>query len=348
MVTKLIPSTLGGIALICLSVCACSSRGTSTANAPATDTPTTDTPAMGAPMATLRGHKDMMMGLAFSPDRKLLASASHDGTARLWDVAKRLERNVFHVGAQDHFPLSVAFSRDSRLLAAGCSDHTVKLWNVDTGKEQATLRGHSDSVESVAFSPTTDVLASAASGEVFIWEAPTGKRIAKLETGGKYDKVAFSPDGKTLVSAGFGIAIEIWDLSTVSKQAALDDQGAIKLALAFAPDGSIIIASDNRGGVVVCDARARQLLKRITSERRSIENVLSLAVLPDSKIIALSSSKGVECFDWTNGREVGFFPVREGEKGLVTSLAVSPDGKTLAVADSENREIKLFDLAGMK
>lgn len=127
----------------------------------------------------------------------------------------------------------------------------------------------------------------------------------------------------------------------------MNEEGAIKLALAFSPDGSTIFVSDNRGGVVVCDARAQKILKRITSERRAIENVLSLAVLPDSKTIALSSTKGVECLDWKTGRGLGYFPVRDGQDGLVTSLAVSPDGTTLAVADSENREIKLFDTFGL-
>jgi len=63
--------------------------------------------------------------------------------------------------------------------------------------------------------------------------------------------------------------------------------------------------------------------------------------------------KGVTCLDSKTGtpgqeagRKVGFFPVRDGENGLVTAIAVSPDGQTLAVSD--DLEIKLFDLENMK
>jgi WD40 repeat protein len=317
-------SVLPAVALICLSVCVCPSCGAS----------------KDKPVATLRGHKDMIMGLAFSPDGKLLASGSHDGSVCLWDIKKRQVRKELHGHEPGHFILAVAFSRDGKLLASGSSDKTVKLWDVDTGKEQATLPGHADSVESVAFSPTSDVLASAAAGNVLIWELPIGKQIAKLDTDTRQaTKVAFSPDGKTLASAGLSDTVELWDLTTFEKKASLETRG-FKFAVAYSPDGATIIALSSHAAVDLWDARTHKVRDRHLADL-SLRNALSLAVFPDSKTIAVSLTEGVPCVDSATGKKVAFFPVREGAEGVVTSIAVSPNGKTLAVAD--DMEVKLFD-----
>jgi WD40 repeat protein len=293
------------------------------------------------PVATLRGHEDMIMGLAFSPDGKLLASGSHDGTVRIWDVAKRSERNVLRGHADGHFVLSVAFSRDGKLVASSSSNKTVKLWEVANGKEQATLQGHSDGVETVAFSPTVDILASGAAAEVFIWNVPTRKRIANFQTSSTQGtKVAFSPDGKTVATGGFSKPIELWDMSTSSKRAVLEGQDAFKLALVYSPDGTTIVSSGTQATLVVWDVLAGKIRTHIKSAIR--ENSLSLAFLPDSRTIMASSVKGARSWDVNSGQELQFYPVRSGADAIVPSIAVSPNGETLAASDLV--EVKLFEL----
>jgi WD40 repeat protein len=154
---------------------------------------------------TLRGHRNDVSSVVFSPDGKTLASASRDGTLRLWDVGTGEERRVFDHGQ----PVScAAFSADGRLLAAAAGDR-VTVRDATTGHEVITLHGYSHQAERMAFSPNGRRLVTVGSGGemglgggVKLWDLATGQELLTL--GGANDvvtAVAFSPDGHRLASA---------------------------------------------------------------------------------------------------------------------------------------------------
>ena len=143
--------------------------------------------------ATLKGHTGAVVAVAFSPDSKTLASASYDGTLKLWDMTTGKERAT--LGEYKGCLGCVAFSPDGKTLASGAIGSPgyfpdlkqVKLWDVATGKVRTTLKGHDDHVQSVAFSPDGKTLASV-NGDVTLWDLATNKERATLQGHTKEDK----------------------------------------------------------------------------------------------------------------------------------------------------------------
>ncbi len=146
--------------------------------------------------------------LAFSPDGRTLASGCAMGELCFCDVASGRDLGSL----TGHAWNTLAFSPDGRALAAGDGDNKVKLWDLASGSRLLDLTGHKEDVYAVAFSPDGTMLASAGDDStVTLWDAASGRELRVL-TGHKgwVTSVAFSPDGTLLASGSLDGTVRLW------------------------------------------------------------------------------------------------------------------------------------------
>src|SRR5262249_10344971 len=99
------------------------------------------------------------VGVAFSPDGKLLASSTHDYSVTLWDF-KSGQAILPVLFGHTHRVASLAFSHDGKILASGGADGDIRLWDVDTHELLGTFQTQQQAVKAIAFSPDGGILAS--------------------------------------------------------------------------------------------------------------------------------------------------------------------------------------------
>ncbi|HEX5836593.1 MAG TPA: BTAD domain-containing putative transcriptional regulator, partial [Anaerolineales bacterium] len=272
-------------------------------------------------------HDDIVEDVAYSPDGTRLATASDDGTARVWDAATGEELLNLETGPS----ASVAFSPNGKLLAtADYEARTVSLWDAVSGEKLLTLAGHSAGVNHIAFSPDGAQIASAGEDKsVKIWDVATGQLLLTL-TGHKdiVSSVAFSPDGTELATGSWDHSVKVWDARTGVELLSFSEYSEPAEA-AFSPDGTRLVISFGEGAEVRELSTGGQLFT-VSGHTSLVERVL---FSPDGEQIATVSIDGtVKLWSAQSGTEL---MTLAGHTSSVFSAAFSPDGTYLVTASGD-------------
>ena len=277
----------------------------------------------------LRGHRSSVTSAAFSPDGKRIATASFDGTARVWDAKTGAQVLVLRGHAKEIW--SVAFSPDGSRLATASTDKTARIWDAKTGALQLTLRGHDGVVQSVAFSPdSTHVVTAAYDDTARIWDAKTGASVAVLRGHDAFViSAAFSPDGSRIVTASYDKTIRIWDAKTGAELKVIQGRSVFTSA-AFSPDGTRIVTASDDKTARVWDAQSGAQLAVL---RGHTDFLKSASFSRDGTRIVTASHDGTaRLWDAKTGAPLA---ILRANAGPVDFAAFSPDGDYVVTASDD-------------
>jgi WD40 repeat protein/serine/threonine protein kinase len=299
-------------------------------------------------------HPGRVLAVALSPDGKLALTGGDDNTARLWDVTTG--GPVGNPMPHQDPVAAVAFSPDGKYFVTGggkpgnpnSNKPEVRLWEVATSRPlDLPPIVHAGSVLAVAFSPDGKwVLTGSADATAQLWELVQGERGPswRHRHTWRHDKrrvfaVALSPDGRTALTGSsrwseeekrfVGVA-QLWDVSTGAALGEPFCHPAFVTAVAFSPDGKLVLTGCADSTARLWDKDTRKSLDPPLGHRGA---VLAVAFSPDGKTVLTA---GDDCtarlWETATGRPIGP-PLLH--PGAVTSAAFGPGGKTFLTGDKD-------------
>lgn len=291
------------------------------------------------------GHLASVNAVDWSPDGRLIASASDDRFVQIFD-AQSGQRKLIYSGHTEEVA-AVAWSPNGRLIASGSQDTTAQVWNAANCTKVFTYKGHRDRVNGVSWSSDSAMLASVSEDRtVQVWQAGNGALAFDFRghTAGVLC-IGWQPDDSSVASGSWDGTLRDWATVQHGDHFNAGDQifnygghGKNEVyALSWSPKGSFVASAGADQTVQISNGVNGTGIPPFFTGHKSnthVNPVRAVAWSPDGNFIASGDTDGIVLVWQVVGRKVIF--TYRGHKGAINALAWSPDGKRIASASADS------------
>jgi WD40 repeat protein len=193
----------------------------------------------GQQLRQMTGHKDEIWGVAFSPDDKMIASASTDKTMHTWETASGNPVRTF-IGHTD-WVRGVYFFQDKKRILTASDDYTLRTWDLSNGNELKRMSGHTNFINGLSVSRDgRRAVTGSVDQTVRVWDLDKAEEMGRYFHNNEVWAVAISPDGKRAVSASTDNVVKMFDLDKKQEIRQLTHPTRV-WSIAFSPSGKHVV-----------------------------------------------------------------------------------------------------------
>ena len=302
----------------------------------------------------LRGHRSRVTGAVFSPDGRSVLTASDDKTARLWSAGTETNTQMAVLAAHTGSAGRAVFSPDGRRALTASDDNSVRLWDAEAGRQIATFTRAGSGM--AAFSPDGRLVAIPDNNTVVVRDANTGEREDRIFQGhsAAVQSVAFSADGRRIVTASDDRTARVWDLQTGGQIAALTEHTAPVRSAVFSPDGlrvvstqtpqrsgNVTIVTSNDSVALLWDALSGRVILRFEGDMVQLYDATFSS--DGKRIVTASGDNTARIWDAETGKPIA---VLSGHSDSVLSAAFNSRGDKIVTA-SADETVRVWDAEAM-
>jgi WD40 repeat protein len=278
--------------------------------------------------------------LAFLPDGKSLSGEIEGSGIKVWDVRTGEVKKRFE--DQAHDDSLVAMSAAGTSLAEAGADQMLRLWNITNEQKRALPWPGGESASALALSTAGQLVAVATDKEVALWNVGSGEKVFALSGHqAVVNRLAFSHDDRTLISADEGGTIKVWDTTSGQNRQTVNTGGKVT-AMRLGPGGQVLASAGEDRSINLWDLAAGGLPRKL-KKHDGIVNAIAFS--SDGQLLASGSDdRTVIIWEAATGKSKRTL---KGHDLTVLSVAFSPDGSLIA-SGSGNASVVLWDVKSGK